>query len=93
MNPQYRKRRRFIKASLAVPLLINLPWTIPTAKAISDSSFLVPDWGKDDGTLDHTLHESSEKYFYGLVRYDTDRRLVEIDPENDCTIGLARVKK
>ena len=49
-------------------------------------------WGKDDGTLDHTLHESSKQYFHGLVRYDDNGTLVEIDPETDRTIGLARVK-
>lgn len=48
-------------------------------------------WGKDDGTLDHTLHEASEQYFHGLVRYD-DGILVEIDPETGSTIGRARVK-
>ena len=49
-------------------------------------------WGKDDGTLDHTLHESSERYFHGLVRYDEYGKLVEIDPETNRKIGLARVK-
>lgn len=49
-------------------------------------------WGKDDGTLDHTLHESSEQYFHGLVRHDDDGKLVEIDPETDRTIGPARAK-
>lgn len=45
-------------------------------------------WGKDDGSLNHTLHESSEHYFRGLVRYD-DRQLVEIDPETGRVIGHA----
>jgi len=49
-------------------------------------------WGKDDGTLDHTLHESSEQYFHGLVRYNEYGKLVEIDPETNRKIGLARVK-
>jgi hypothetical protein len=49
-------------------------------------------WGRDDGTLDHTLHEPSERYFHGLVRYDDDGELVEIEPETERTIGPARVK-
>lgn len=49
-------------------------------------------WGKDDGTLDHTLHEASEQYYHGLVRYDNEQRLIEIDPESNRTIGWARVK-
>jgi len=48
-------------------------------------------WGKDDGSLDHTLHEASERYFHGLVRYD-DGKLIEVDPENDLVIGPARIK-
>lgn len=51
-------------------------------------------WGRDDGTLDHTLHETSERYFHGLVRYDDyDRSLVEINPATESVIGLARVKQ
>jgi len=48
-------------------------------------------WGKDDGTLDHTLHESSEQYLQGLVRYDHDGTLIEVDPETDIIIGPAKV--
>ena len=48
-------------------------------------------WGKDDGTLDHTLHEASEQYFHGLIRYE-DGNLVEIDPDTGCIVGRARVK-
>lgn len=47
-------------------------------------------WGKDDGTLDHTLHEPSEQYFEGLVRYNRKGELVEIDPETDTVIGPAK---
>lgn len=50
-------------------------------------------WGKDDGTLDHTLHEPSEQYFHGLVRIDNNGRLIEIDPESERTIGSARTKR
>ncbi len=46
-------------------------------------------WGMDDGTLDHTLHEPDGKYYHGLVRYNGDGLLIEIDPESGCTIGLA----
>jgi hypothetical protein len=49
-------------------------------------------WGKDDGTLDHTLHEPSEQYYHGLVRYDDGGTLVEIEPETERTLGWARVK-
>jgi len=49
-------------------------------------------WGMDDSTLNHTLEESSEQYFHGLVRYDEDGSLVEIDPESDQVIGLAKAK-
>lgn len=49
-------------------------------------------WGRDDGTLDHTLHESSERYFYGLVCHDEFGTLVEVDPETGNVIGPARVK-
>lgn len=49
-------------------------------------------WGRDDGTLDHTLHEASEQYFHGLVRYDAKGLLVEIDPDTQNVIGPARVK-
>jgi len=49
-------------------------------------------WGKDDGTLDHTLHEASEQYFHGLVRCGSHGELVEIDPETERTIGPARFK-
>jgi len=48
-------------------------------------------WGLDDGTLDHTLHEPSEKYFHGLVRDDSGT-LVEVNPETEDVIGLARLK-
>ena len=50
-------------------------------------------WGLDDGVLDHTLHESSETYYHGLVRYDNNGLLVEIDPETENVIGFARYKK
>lgn len=49
-------------------------------------------WGKDDGTIDHTLHESSEQYYHGLVRYNGEGKLVEVEPDTDRTIGPARVK-
>ena len=49
-------------------------------------------WGKDDGTLDHTLHESSERYFHGLVRYDEAGDLIEIAPTTETIIGPARLK-
>lgn len=50
-------------------------------------------WGKDDGTLDHTLHEASERYYHGLVRFDDQDHLIEIDPVTDQIIGPARFKK
>jgi len=49
-------------------------------------------WGKDDGTLDHTLHEESEQYYYGLVRFDREGKLVEVNPETGEVTGAARVK-
>jgi len=49
-------------------------------------------WGKDDGVFDHTLHEKSEQYFHGLVRYDNNGYLIEIDPKSNHIIGEARLK-
>lgn len=49
-------------------------------------------WGRDDGTLDQTLHEPSEQYFHGLVRIDDKGKLIEVDPATDHVIGFARVK-
>jgi len=49
-------------------------------------------WGKDDGILDHTLHEKTEQYFHGLVRYDNYGQLVEVEPESNLIIGKARLK-
>lgn len=49
-------------------------------------------WGQDDGTLDHTLHEPTERYFHGLVRYDNSGNLVEVNPRTDDIIGPARIK-
>ena len=49
-------------------------------------------WGMDDGTINHTLHEASEQYFHGLVQYDGTGRLVEVDPGSEQVIGPARVK-
>lgn len=43
MNPQSKKRRHFIRAGLAVPLLGNLSWNSPIANAFSGNSFLVPE--------------------------------------------------
>ncbi len=43
MNLQSRKRRRFIRASLAVPFLSNLAWNVPTANAFSGDRFMVPE--------------------------------------------------
>lgn len=48
-------------------------------------------WGRDDGTLDHTLHEASEEYFHGLVRY-ADGHLMQINPDTEEVLGPARVK-
>ncbi len=48
-------------------------------------------WGKDDGTLDHTLHEPSEQYYRGLVQLNDRGELVEIDPDTNKVIGLARI--
>lgn len=49
-------------------------------------------WGRDDGTLNHTLHESTEQYYHGLVRHEHDGALIEIEPETGRTLGWARVK-
>jgi len=49
-------------------------------------------WGLDDGTLNHTLHESSEQYYHGLVRYADSGKLVEVDPQTEQIIGIARIK-
>lgn len=46
-------------------------------------------WGKDDGFLDHTLHEESEQYFHGLVRY-VEGELLEFDPQSGTPLGPAR---
>jgi len=43
MHQQSRKRRRFIRTSLAVPLLSNLPWSVPLVNAFSGDSFIVPE--------------------------------------------------
>jgi len=43
MNSQTNKRRRFIKASLAVPLLGHLPFNSSIASAMTGSGFQVPD--------------------------------------------------
>jgi len=47
-------------------------------------------WGKDDGVLNHTLHEPSEQYFQGLVQYDTEGSLIEVDPDTNKVIGPAK---
>lgn len=49
-------------------------------------------WGMDDGTIDHTLHEASERYYHGLVRYDHAGNLVEVDPDTKRTIQAAVLK-
>ena len=46
-------------------------------------------WGLDDGTLNHTLHEPTERYYRGLVRYDEAGDLVEVSPESYDIIGPA----
>lgn len=50
-------------------------------------------WGRDDGTLDHTLHEASEYYYHGLVMHDGEGGLIEIQPHTGEFIGAARFKK
>lgn len=50
-------------------------------------------WGRDDGTLDHTLHEASERYYHGLVVHDGKGGLIEIQPDTGQFIGVARFKK
>jgi len=47
-------------------------------------------WGMDDGTIDHTLHELDEKYYHGLIRYNDGGELIQIDPESKQIIGFAR---
>lgn len=49
-------------------------------------------WGRDDGTLDQTLHEASEHYYHGLVVHDATAGLIEIDPETGIQKGPARLK-
>lgn len=49
-------------------------------------------WGKDDGTTDHTLYEVTEQYYYGLVHRDKHHNLLQIDPESQTVIGPARIK-
>lgn len=49
-------------------------------------------WGLDDGTINHTLHEPSEHYYHGLVRCDDGGNLVEIDPVTEQTIQAAVIK-
>ena len=49
-------------------------------------------WGKDDGTLDHTLHEASESYYHGLVRQDEAGVLVEVEPDTYNIVGPAIIK-
>jgi hypothetical protein len=51
------------------------------------------EWGRDDGTLDQTLHEPSEQMFYGLVRSDDAGGLVQVDPDSGDIIGKARVMR
>ncbi len=46
-------------------------------------------WGRDDGVLNHTLHEPSEQYYQGLVRYDKAGALVEVDPDTLSITGAA----
>jgi hypothetical protein len=48
-------------------------------------------WGKDDGSLDHTLCERDEHYYLGLVR-QIDGELLEMNPETERVIGPARFK-
>ncbi len=43
MNLQSRKRRYFIKASVTIPLVTNLPWNVPQANAFPWNRFLVPE--------------------------------------------------
>jgi hypothetical protein len=49
------------------------------------------EWGLDDGPLNQTLHEASEQFYHGLVRFDDSAQLVEIDPLTECVVGRARV--
>ena len=49
-------------------------------------------WGKDGGTLDHTLHIESKCYFQGLVRQDENGNLLEIDPDTADIKAAARIK-
>lgn len=50
-------------------------------------------WGCDDGFLDHTLHEASEQYYYGLVWQDEHGHLLQVSPETGETLGEAVIKQ
>jgi len=43
MNPESNNRRRFIKASLTVPLLSNYPFNYSFANTLSNENFFVPE--------------------------------------------------
>ncbi len=49
-------------------------------------------WGRDDGVLDHTLDERTERYYHGLVRYDENGTLVQVDPDSGRVLGPAKPK-
>ncbi|VAW82299.1 hypothetical protein MNBD_GAMMA12-3116 [hydrothermal vent metagenome] len=46
-------------------------------------------WGQDDGIRNQTLHEPSEQYYEGLVIENSNRVLVEINPETCEVVGPA----
>jgi len=48
MNFESNNRRRFIKMSLAMPMLANFPWNIANANAIPDNRLLVPQAIQDE---------------------------------------------
>ena len=82
MNLESKKRRRFIKASLAVPLLSNLPWTISTANAFAGDSFVVPE------NIQQALFMISGGYANSIVRTDQIKLKVPAIAENGAVVGI-----
>ena len=82
MNLQSKKRRRFIKASLAIPLLSNLPWTIPGANAVSGDSFFVPE------NIQQELFMIYGGYANSIVTTDRLKLNVPDIAENGAVVGV-----
>lgn len=84
MNPHANNRRRFLmKATLAVPLLSNLPWNVPITYAMPGEHFLVPD------NIHHELFRIYGNQAYSIV--DTDRLELKVPDiaENGAVVPIS----